>query len=120
MSTASLERFSVELIAEFIVQNIGDEESTMMFVLYDPASERERYNAYFDFDRDHFVICEARNWHLDDDDISEFGYATASDLEEISTCQSAKETAGLLVELVVEEGLLPAVVYAVSAEEEDD
>ncbi len=120
MSTSNLELFAIELVVQLFSQDLKNDHSTPMLVLYDKVARREHLNVFYDSEVDHYVICEARNWQVYEEDIIEFGYALATELKEIAAYKSIRDTAGYLVDAAVKDALLPAMIYEVALEEDDN
>ena len=104
----SIEQFARQLLIEALFY---DEEYVALgnVSLIDKDSQRERFLASFDPDRDTFLIEEAVEWEdIDADEDGEIDYALAVDGNEYGTYAMPEDAADALLALAKEHNLSPS------------
>lgn len=104
----SIEQFARKLLIEALFY---DEEYVALgnVSLIDEASQRERYLAAFDPERDIYVIEEAVEWEdIDADEDGEIDYALAVDGSEYGSYETPEDAADALLALAREHDLSPS------------
>ncbi|MDX1530848.1 MAG: hypothetical protein R3362_04915 [Rhodothermales bacterium] len=108
MAAFSIEQFARQLLVEALFY---DEEYVALgnVSLIDAETQRERYLASFDPERDAYVIEEAVEWEdIDADEDGEIDYALAVDGTEYGNYETPEDAADQLLSLAREHNLSPS------------
>ncbi|MDE2957521.1 MAG: hypothetical protein OXU68_11025 [Bacteroidota bacterium] len=118
MTESAVYAFAFNMAAEVLrAQHPESEFGRLSISLYDLKTGQEAYNIHYDPMEEDYCLCRV----LKSEPAAQFGDGPAdlffsSEVEVITAWQTSEEAAGALIELALQENLMPQINYMLNAE----
>ena len=118
MEEAGLRAFTLDFLVEVLEgQLFADSFADVQITLYCPKSRKEKYCVFLDHETEAFLINRTVSWDEQSETMEMFDYAPASEFETFRQAEFPDKAAAIILDLVMEENLLPQIYQLIQEED---